>query len=71
MITLSSSLPPTLATLPQLPSSSNTVIFSVVLHRNQSSLGITLKGSSDQPGHPVVIDKIKENGVAHKYVRNV
>lgn len=42
------------------------IIFSVELHRNQQSLGITLKGSRDQAGHPVVIAKIKEDGVAHK-----
>lgn len=51
---------------PPAMSSSQPIIFSVELHRNKQSLGITLKGSRDQAGHPVVISKIKEDGVAHK-----
>ena len=48
--------------------SSETIIYSVELQRNQQSLGITLTGSRDQAGHPVVISNIKEDGVAHKLV---
>ncbi len=45
---------------------SEAIIYSVELHRNQQSLGITLTGSRDHSGHPVVISKIKEDGVAYK-----
>ncbi len=50
-------------TVPTVP---ETVVFSVVIHRNQQSLGITLTGNRDTPGHPVVISKIKADGVAYK-----
>ena len=50
------------------PVTSETIIYSVELQRNQQSLGITLTGSRDQAGHPIVISKIKEDGVAHKSV---
>lgn len=42
------------------------IVYSVELPRNQRGLGITLKGSGDQPGQPIVISKIKEDGVAHR-----
>ena len=54
------------ASPPAAASSSETIIYSVELHRNQQSLGITLTGSRDQEGHPIVISKIKEDGVAYK-----
>ena len=49
-----------------VPTVPETVVFSVVLHRNQQSLGITLTGNRDTPGHPVTISKIKADGVAYK-----
>jgi hypothetical protein len=54
-----------------LPAANNSaasqpIIYSVELHRNQQSLGITLTGNQERQGHPVVISKIKEDGVAYK-----